>query len=48
VAVVYDEDALESGFHNLSNFNEQFLQIKGLTPRAYRQKAKQGLVSKRA
>jgi AraC-like DNA-binding protein len=29
--------ALRSGFNNLSNFNEQFLRIKGLTPRAYRQ-----------
>lgn len=28
--------ALESGFNNLSNFNEQFLKIKGVTPRAYR------------
>jgi AraC-like DNA-binding protein len=30
------QTALLSGFHNLSNFNEQFLGIKGVTPRAYR------------
>jgi AraC-like DNA-binding protein len=29
--------ALRAGFNNISNFNEQFLRIKGLTPRAYRQ-----------
>jgi len=35
--------ALRSGFNNLSNFNEQFLRIKGVTPRAYR-KAGAGLI----
>ena len=34
--------AFQSGFNNLSNFNEQFLRIKGLTPRVYR-KAGAGL-----
>ena len=33
------EVALESGFNNLSNFNEQFLGIKGVTPRVYRETA---------
>lgn len=33
------EIALDAGFQNLSNFNEQFLNLKGTTPRAYRQTA---------
>jgi AraC-like DNA-binding protein len=28
--------AMQSGFNNLSNFNERFLTVKGMTPRAYR------------
>ena len=30
------EIAFDSGFANLSNFNRQFLRVKGMTPRAYR------------
>ena len=33
------EVAMDAGFNNLSNFNAQFLEIKGLTPRAYRDAA---------
>jgi len=36
----------QSGFNNLSNFNEQFLAIKGVTPRAYR-KAGKGVIPPR-
>jgi AraC-like DNA-binding protein len=40
--------AMNAGFNNLSNFNEQFLSLKGVTPRAYRHQARQGLIAKRA
>jgi AraC-like DNA-binding protein len=35
--------AYQSGFINLSNFNRQFLRLKGLSPRAFRQKFQQRL-----
>ncbi|MEP3631008.1 MAG: AraC family transcriptional regulator, partial [Hyphomicrobiales bacterium] len=33
------------GFQNLANFNRQFLKMKGLTPKEYREIAVKGLVS---
>ena len=32
------EIAYESGFHNLSNFNRQFIRMTGCTPLKYRKK----------
>ena len=31
---------MEAGFNNLSNFNEQFLRIKAMSPHAYRHAAR--------
>ena len=37
------EIAYECGFTNLSNFNRQFLKLKGLSPREFRLKLQQRL-----
>ena len=37
--------AFASGFNNLANFNRQFVKLKGVTPREYRQTAYKGLIS---
>jgi AraC-like DNA-binding protein len=36
--------AFASGFNNLANFNRQFVKLKGMTPREYRQTAYKGLI----
>ena len=36
--------AYASGFNNLANFNRQFVKLKGMTPREYRQTAYKGLI----
>ena len=33
----------KSGFHNVANFNRQFLKVKGMTPSAYRETARKEL-----
>lgn len=33
----------QSGFHNIANFNRQFLNLKGMTPTEYRETARQDL-----
>jgi AraC-like DNA-binding protein len=33
----------QSGFHNIANFNRHFLKMKGMTPTAYRETARQDL-----
>jgi len=35
----------QSGFHNVANFNRQFLKVKGMTPSAYRDTARKELAS---
>ncbi|WP_298259019.1 AraC family transcriptional regulator [uncultured Litoreibacter sp.] len=35
----------QTGFHNIANFNRQFLKLKGMTPTIYRETARKGLVS---
>lgn len=35
----------QSGFHNIANFNRQFLKMKGMTPTIYRETARQDLFS---
>jgi len=36
----------QSGFHNVANFNRQFLKVKGMTPSNYRATARKDLASK--
>ena len=38
------ELAFECGFSNLSNFNRQFLKLKGLSPHEFRRQTKEGLL----
>ena len=42
------EVCYESGFANLSNFNRQFLRLRQISPRAYREKALRGATKSRA
>ncbi len=37
--------AFSSGFNNIANFNRQFIKLKGMTPRQYRQTVQQGLMN---
>jgi AraC-like DNA-binding protein len=37
--------AFSSGFNNLANFNRQFVNLKGMTPRDYKRTAFKGLAN---